>query len=263
MSDFNNALNDSFKEAVSIEAQRIFDSCSDRDCLDDLQVRFGAGYDLDDNITVVKARCVDVANVCVSVEPVPFNKGFFSVDITYTFHITFDAFRQACGPAVTTLTGTAVFTKKVILFGSEGNAKTFTSTGNSTGTTNPCCEFISLPKATVSVVQPICLNCRIVSKCGCGFDKDNDGCMMDKKPNSGKREVLVTLGLFSIVQLSRPVAILIPAFDYCVPHKECSANADSPCEMFDKIKFPSDEFFPPALDSINNGDCDCGCGQNF
>lgn len=29
-----------FKEAVTIEAQRIFDSCSDRDCLEDLEVTF-------------------------------------------------------------------------------------------------------------------------------------------------------------------------------------------------------------------------------
>ena len=29
-----------FKEAVTIEAQRIFDSCSDRDCLEDLEVSF-------------------------------------------------------------------------------------------------------------------------------------------------------------------------------------------------------------------------------
>ena len=27
-----------FKEAVTIEAERIFDSCSDRDCLEDLEV---------------------------------------------------------------------------------------------------------------------------------------------------------------------------------------------------------------------------------
>lgn len=32
------------------------------------------------------------------------------------------------------------------------------------------------------------------------------------------------------------------------PGKECSTNSDSPCEMFEKIAFPTVEFFPRGLE---------------
>ena len=47
---------------------------------------------------------------------------------------------------------------------------------------------------------------------------------------------------------SRPVPIMVPVYDYCVPGKECSTNSDSPCEMFEKIAFPTVEFFPRGLE---------------
>ena len=48
---------------------------------------------------------------------------------------------------------------------------------------------------------------------------------------------------------------MVPVYDFCIPNKECvitSAN-DDPCELFKKIKFPVNEFFPPKLDE----DCQC------
>jgi hypothetical protein len=78
-----------FKEAVTIEAQRIFDSCSDRDCLEDLEVTF-PDYEsnrLVNEATYAKAKCAEVTSVYFSTEPIPFNKGFYSVDITYTFDV--------------------------------------------------------------------------------------------------------------------------------------------------------------------------------
>ena len=67
----------------------------------------------------------------------------------------------------------------------------------------------------------------------------------------------VTIGLFTIVQIVRNVQMLIPAFDFCVPEKECVTSSDNPCELFRKIEFPTDEFFPPKAN-----DCNCGCGCN-
>ncbi len=67
------------------------------------------------------------------------------------------------------------------------------------------------------------------------------------------RMILVTLGLFSIVQLERSVQMMVPAYDYCVPDKECVSTSDDPCELFKRIKFPVNEFFPPRLAEL---DCD-------
>lgn len=57
----------------------------------------------------------------------------------------------------------------------------------------------------------------------------------------------VTLGLFTIVQIVRNVQMLIPAYDFCIPEKECTTTSDNPCEMFRRIEFPTDEFFPPKV----------------
>ena len=40
---------------------------------------------------------------------------------------------------------------------------------------------------------------------------------------------------------------VIPAYDYCVPDKESTSTTDDPCEVFKKIKFPVNQFFPPKL----------------
>lgn len=55
----------------------------------------------------------------------PFNRGFYSVDLKYFFKITIAVFTGVGRPCE--VSGLATFDKKVILFGSEGNAKVFAS----------------------------------------------------------------------------------------------------------------------------------------
>lgn len=258
MSDNKNGC---FKEAVCIDTMRIFDSCSDRDCLEDLVITLSA----EDEATVlaaafIKAKCVTVTSATFSIDSVPFNKGFYTVDITYAFDVEIDAYANAQTPP-TTVTGTTTFNKKVILYGSEGATKTFSSddaTQEAFG-----CGATTLPRASVTVVEPIVLEAEV--RC------DNP----EADPATCTRSVYVTIGLFSIVQLSRPVSLLIPAYDYCVPEKECSSNTQSPCELFNDIAFPTKEFFPKGIDyqscsctgncfdygKVNNvgNTSDCGC----
>ena len=70
------------------------------------------------------------------------------------------------------------------------------------------------------------------------------------------------IGLFIIVQIVRNVQMLIPTYDFCIPEKECTASSsDSPCDVFSRIDFPTDEFFPPKA----GGDyCEshCSCCQS-
>ena len=61
---------------------------------------------------------------------------------------------------------------------------------------------------------------------------------------SNSKAILVTLGLFSIVQMERDAQILIPAYDYCIPDRECNCNTSNPCETFQGIDFPVEQFFP-------------------
>lgn len=68
----------------------------------------------------------EVITVYLDLEPVPFNKGFYSVDMTFFFDVCVDVF---CAPATGPIpvNGISIFNKKVILYGSEGNVKMFSS----------------------------------------------------------------------------------------------------------------------------------------
>ena len=68
-------------------------------------------------------------------------------------------------------------------------------------------------------------------------------------PVASSRAVLVTLGLFSIVQMERDAQLLIPAYDYCIPDRECNCNTSNPCDTFKSIDFPVEEFFPAERES--------------
>ena len=88
------------------------------------------------------------------------------------------------------------------------------------------------------------------------------------------RQLFVTLGQFSIIKLERDIQLLMPAYDFCMPDKECAGNPEDPCALFQNFQFPVDEFFPPkesdfAQSNGQNGCCQqqpasygngCGCG---
>jgi hypothetical protein len=140
-----------FKEAVCIDAGRIFDSCTDKDCLTDLQVFFTDRVQpVIDSAVSVKCKEVEIITVYLDVEPVPFNRGFYSVDLTFFFKVTLGVFTSSSNPS-TKVTGCAAFTKKCILYGSEGNVKVYNSTDSRCD-----CEHdnTNMPKATVQTIAP-------------------------------------------------------------------------------------------------------------
>ena len=215
-----------FKEAVCIDAQRVYDSCSDKDCLEDIRVLFPAARQpLVDSATNVRVRDVNVITVYIDLQPIPFNKGFYSVDMTFFFDVALDLFGGTASCPVP-INGVAIFNKKVVLYGSEGNVKLFTSGCDMDAMQAEDARV--LPKATVQVAQPV------------------ESCPQ-------KNTVYVTIGLFIIVQIVRNVQMLIPAYDFCIPEKECVASSDNPCELFRRIDFPTSEFFPPKATDLGSG----------
>lgn len=245
-----------FKEAVCIDASRVYDSCSDKDCLEDLTVIFtDQTQPIIDQAVNLKVREVSVSRVFLEVEPVAFNRGFYSVDMTFFFDICLSVYTTGCAQP-TIVHGLASFCKKVILYGSEGNVRVFRSD-------DPCGEgeVTSMPRASVQTVDPIALSCRLVDcsrSCECPTVPTCIACRYDGnfvQPDS--KSVSVTLGLFSIVQLERQVQMLVPAYDFCVPDKECVSTTDDPCELFKRIKFPVDAFFPPRLTDQEENDQGC------
>jgi len=246
-----------FKEAVCIDAMRIYDSCSAKDCIEDIRVLFpSAVQPLVNGAVNVRVRNVDVLTVYMDLQPIPFNRGYYSIDMTYFFDVCLELYG---GAAIGTerVNGIAIFNKKVILFGSDGNAKMFSSddTDDIVVQNNKM-----LPKATVQVAKPVALSVKLCdSGCRCGYEP----CCIIPEPIAAQyggpfdmapqgNTVYVTIGLFTIVQIVRNVQILVPAFDYCIPEKECGCSSDNPCELFSKIDFPTEQFFPPKA-----GDCSC------
>ncbi len=262
-----------FSNPICIHTDQIYDSCRDRDCIKDQRVYFTVSdQEKIDRAINVKIKKAEIIWVYTTVEPVAFNRGFFTVDIKYFIKVTVEAFRGVSCPIE--IEGLTTYDKKVILFGSEGSVKIFHSTDSECGDIIDRWQKNNLPKAIVEVVDPIALSAKLVTKDDCCCDCNGHflaipenicACFDDELyiGDDGKL-VLVTLGIFTIVKLERNVQLLIDAVDFCIPEKECvTATENNPCDLFNTIRFPFDEFFPPQkgcedFDSIG-GDCGCGC----
>ena len=243
-----------FREAVCIDGSRVYDSCCDRDCLEDLRVYFSpCGQELIQKAVNIRCRGAEVCNVFIDIEPVHLNRGFYSCDLTFYFAVKYDVY-TAMNALPTTIEGITSFQKKVILYGSEGKVRTFSNTpecGRTGG--GQSTPRNSLPKCVVECVDPVTLGSRI-----CELRDNYEVCLIPASVANriggevatelmpGCKVALVTLGLFTIVQLIRNVQMLIPVYDFCIPEKECDASTDNPCEVFGRLRFPSEDFFPPS-----------------
>ena len=117
----------------------------------------------------------------------------------------------------------------------------------------------------VEVLDPMVLSSKIrhghcheqvaqIPPCICGlFDEE-------LVTSDGTRQLLVTLGQFSIVRLERDAQLLVPVLDYSIPTKECCDTpgcGEDPCEMFSRIPFPENQFAPRGCDSCPSNSCEC------
>ena len=118
------------RETVCIEANRVLDSCRDRDCYENVRVLltcFGNEIIERTGNIRVKSSCITGANI--TVDPIAFNRGFFTVNIRLYIKITF----EGCVGAGRSqeFDGVAVLEKSVVLFGGESNLNVFRASGNS------------------------------------------------------------------------------------------------------------------------------------
>ena len=247
------------REAVCIHTRKIYDSCRDKDCIEDLRFYPKLQYvDVINRALSVKGGTATLLHVYVDVEPVSFNRGFFTVDLRFFYAVTLQAYLSS--PVPVSVEGLCVFDKRVILFGSEGNAKIFSSKLKPGEPDLQMLHRNNVPHAVVEAVDPIVLDARIMEHCG-KRDCDCDLCEVPSFVSNcfdgtlsfgdDARRIYVTLGQFSIVRLERDSQLLIPVYDYCMPEKDCSCGSGScccnedPCAIFRNIKFPVGEFFPP------------------
>ena len=141
-------------------------SYCDKDCVEDLRFYPRLQYvDVINRALSVKGGSAKLLHVYVDVEPVTFNRGFFTVDMRFFYQVTLQAYLST--PAPVTVEGLCVFDKRVLLFGSEGSAKIFSSEFRAGEPDAQCLRQSNLPVAVVEAVDPIVLDAKLVESCGC------------------------------------------------------------------------------------------------
>ena len=266
-------------EAVCIHTKKIYSSCRDKDCIEDLRFYPTQSAQAVLNGTqAIRGGRAELLYVYIDVEPVNFNRGYFNVDMRFYYRITLQALNGST--RYTEVEGLSVFDKRVILFGSESNAKVYSSEAMAYRPDAQVNLTANMPTAVVEVVDPMLLCARIID-CGCGKCCDcglacvpppiaaafDEPLILDEPV---PRRVCVTLGQFSIVRLERDTQLLIPVYDYCIPENECvlgggSNCGEDPCEIFDGVEFPVQDFFPPnsfTQETAAGGQSCFSCGRS-
>jgi len=267
MSDsrYNTSRRDCFKETVCVNASRVYDACRDRECLEDMRVYFtDRDQELIDNAMGIKLKSAEVCNVIIDTEPVPFNRGYYCVELAIYFAVRLEVTLSPV-TAPCEVCGVSVYNKKAILFGSEGCVRIFSSDFVCGEDDNQHQPAGNLPKVTCQIAEPICLGAKLETVCDVccpcipkAVTKHFAGSFDHP---CGERVATVTLGIFMIIQLERQVQMLLPVYDFCMPEKICMDDSqDDPCELFGRISFPTDAFFPPNACELAPG-VDCGCGK--
>ena len=120
---------------------------------------------------------------------------------------------------------------------------------------------------SVKVKEP----CQCVPCCCCCVNelpKSVHGCINGALCDyrNGDKELLVSLGFFSVIRIERPAQLVVNASEYCIPDKECiSPREDDPCSVFRSMAFPISEFSCSTAtgtphtghDKGNGGKCGC------
>ena len=277
MLDNKNCSNPHQKENICIDTHRVLDSCRDKDCYEDVKVYLtDFGEEIIERTSNIRAKCAKIVSAYIDVIDVPFNRGFYQLNIKIYTKITFEA--CICPGNVQEFEGIAVVEKKVILFGSEGNVNVFKSELNGSGFCNDhscnSTQTNNLPIAVFEAVDPIVLNVKVIEPhhhkiccCCCADDiPDNIKCKLNGRLcDRDDKALVVSLGFFSVVKIERPAQLLISAIEYNIPDKECvTACENDPCTLFRTMSFPVGEFSPYIPQGFGCGiskkDKDLGCG---
>lgn len=265
-----NTIDTAGRQSVSIHTQQITDSCFDKDCIEDLRVYLTeTSQTALDGATTARARCAELLLAEVDVSPLSYKSGYHAVDITFYYRVIGDTILGGTRP--TTITGFAVFAKRVVLCGGRNRAKVFTSADPVT-----CSEALmqsNLPVGIVEVLDPMILSAKVREAC-VGAECETEltevppaiaDCFDEPFVLSGDhRRLFVTVGQFSTVRLERDTQITIPSYEYSAPTKECCDDEDceeDPCELFSRIDFPMRAFFPESrpCEVADSAADDCRC----
>ena len=258
-------------KSTCIDVNKIYDSAKDKECIEDLRVYLGPeAQEIIDNASNLRSKCAEVLWASISVSDVAFNKGYYAISVRYYFRLCFEACvmgrsREFCG--------IAVYDKQMVMFGGDGNVSVFTS---DTVCNDICANLppeaftnsvANTPKVQLEVASPIVLSVKLADRnyccgtCCCPIDQIPENlcqcCGCTPIPaDMGAKCLYVTLGLFSLIKIERPVSLLINSAEYCIPNRESNVLSDTtsdPCEIFRNMAFPTCDFYPASAGALSSG----------
>jgi hypothetical protein len=263
------------RDTVYIDTNRILDCCRDKDCFEDAAVYLAAPCaEVLQTCVNIRTKSAEMIAASIGLDEIPFSPGFFQINIRMFIKIKFDAC-LANGRAEE-ICGLCVLDKSVILFGGEGNVSIFRSCADDSSfcaglSTNK--KHTNLPTAVFEAASPIILGTKVTDlmpgvRCGvCPCDIPEcvaecfDGCT--SYTTNLPRMITVSIGIFSVVRMERPGQYLVTGAEYAVPEKVCQPDCpDNPCEMFRRMSFPVNEFYPPSAVGVQPKTVSSGCGYN-
>ena len=233
-----------------IIANKIYDSCRQQDCLTHKELgpaRAAEHVCIDSDLLregdiIVPpgdAASVTIDNlrikkiIVVDKKMSPFKSGYWDVDIKFVFEYVL-TFREADGDVIVCVKANSIFNKKVTLFGSTGSELVIGTDlhkhmhSHEASTINAVEPFVWVEAKAVALAAEIRYN-------DCHSAEDH------RRP----KDVIVTIGLFSIIDLFRIVNLRVESRGFSVP-RECDGHdSTNPCEFFDNLDFPMDIFAPP------------------
>ncbi|MDR3240529.1 MAG: hypothetical protein LBT44_10685 [Clostridiales bacterium] len=259
-----------------IIALKVYDSCRQQDCLTPAMIGparaaehvcMGDDHIHEGDIIVPPSNAAAVTIdylrirkiIIVDKKPNPFKSGFWDIDLKYVFEYRL-TFREADGSVIGCIRANSLHNKKITLFGSIGSdlavaTDLFKTLGESATLDSE--PFVMVEAKAVALTAE--LHRRHHHDC------PDDKHFSDHHPN----EVLVTLGLFSIIKVFRIVNLTVESRGFCVPNECEEISPMNPCEFFDSLDFPLDIFAPPQRPeflagvsgnipkNLNKRDCEC------
>ena len=239
--------------AMCIHTNRITDVCLDKDCIEDLRVYLTEDAQaLLDQSAGARARSAELLTVSIDVEELGFQRGYDSVDLTFYYRVRGDV--TSGGVRAGELDGVAVFSKRVVLYGGESGTKIYSSRQS------PLELYMQqLPEAIVEVIDPMVLSSRVLEA---GPDQPQEVVEIPEQIqelfpqalvlDGDGRRMYLTIGQFSTVRLEREAQLTLSGGRYCMPTKSCCADSgcqEDPCDVFSRIDFPYQTFFPRDLEA--------------
>jgi hypothetical protein len=286
-------LNSKYKREECIVALKVYDHCRQQICLDEEAIGPAraahdsncCGMHISEgeiirppfdafSVTVRDFKLKKI--VVIGKKPNEFRDGFWDVDLKYVFCYKLE-FLEIDGDVICCIAATSVFTKRFTLFGSTGSDNVIASDilPNLSETLDGDPIVVVQGKAIVLAADIKCARRRcegdfspvprpIPGVGGVAAGGPGPG------PVSNNREVVVTIGLFTIVKLCRLVDLTVESRGFCVAEECDNISPLTACEFFNTLDFPFDVFSPPqkreffgenpGVGGVNTNR-PCGCGR--